>query len=78
MVKSISINQIHTTALSCEPLLERTANGELLCICQCGGELYRCDSTDGGRTWGALYPTGIPNPANKLQLLILYFDVEIE
>lgn len=67
MVKSISINQIYTTTLSCEPLLERTANGELLCVCQCGGirepdlqnRVYVFHSRDDGKTWSekeSIYP----------------------
>ena len=59
MVKHISVKQIHTTALSCEPLLERTANGELLCVCQCGGvrepdpknRVFAFHSKDDGETW---------------------------
>jgi len=67
MVKNISINQIHTTSLSCEPLLERTANGELLCVRQCGGvrepdpknRVFVFHSKDEGKTWSkreSIYP----------------------
>ena len=57
MVKSIRIRQIHTNTLSCEPLLERTANGELLCVCQCDGtrepdiqnRVYAFHSKDDGK-----------------------------
>jgi len=67
MVKNISITQIHTDSLSCEPLLKRTANGELLCICQCDGvtepapenRVYAFHSKDNGQTWSkkeSIYP----------------------
>jgi len=35
------------------------------------GLLYRCDSEDGGRTWGDIYKTDIPNPSNKPRLFNL-------
>ncbi len=67
MVKNIRIRQIHTNSLSCEPLLERTANGELLCVCQCDGTRepdiqnreYAFHSKDNGETWSkkeSIYP----------------------
>ena len=67
MVKNIAIHQIHTDSLSCEPILRRTANGELLCICQCGGpsephpqnRVYAFHSKDEGKTWSekeSIYP----------------------
>lgn len=67
MVKNVSIKQIYTDSLSCEPLIERTANGELLCVCQCGGvsepapenRVYVFHSKDDGRTWSrkeSIYP----------------------
>ena len=67
MVKNIRIRQIHTDSLSCEPLLEKTANGELLCVCQCDGirepdiknREYAFHSTDDGETWTkkeSIYP----------------------
>ena len=37
MIKSVRIRQVHTDSLSCEPILRRTENGELLCVCQCDG-----------------------------------------
>ena len=37
MVKNVKIKEIYTNSLSCEPIVRRTANGELLCICQCDG-----------------------------------------
>ena len=37
MVKSIKIEQICSSTLCCEPILRKTANGDLLCITQCGG-----------------------------------------
>lgn len=67
MVKNIRIRQIHSTSLSCEPLIERVANGELLCVCQCDGptephaenRVYFWHSKDNGNTWDErtkLYP----------------------
>ena len=35
------------------------------------GWLYRCDSPDGGKTWGEYYKTDIPNPTNKPRLINL-------
>lgn len=66
-VKNISIHQIHTNSLSCEPLVKRVANGELLCVCQCDGtrepapenRVYAFHSKDNGETWSAgenIYP----------------------
>lgn len=67
MIKNIRIKQIHTNSLSCEPMLERTQNGELLCVCQCDGpsephsdnRVYAFHSKDNGETWSAkekIYP----------------------
>lgn len=35
------------------------------------GYLYRCDSYDGGKTFGEAFKTDIPNPGNRFQLLKL-------
>ena len=35
------------------------------------GWLFRCDSNDGGKTWGEVYNTQIPNPSNKPRLINL-------
>ena len=59
MVKNITIRQIHTNTLACEPIVRRTANGELLCLCQCDGvtepakenRVYAFHSKDNGLTW---------------------------
>lgn len=67
MVKNIRIKQIHTNSLACEPMLRRTQNGELLCVCQCDGpsephidnRVYAFHSKDNGETWSArenIYP----------------------
>ena len=67
MSVKIEIHQIHTDSLSCEPMLERTPNGELLCICQCGGtrepdilnRVYAFHSNDNGNSWygkDSVYP----------------------
>lgn len=64
MVKSIRIEQICTSTLCCEPILRKTANGELLCLCQCGGpcephpdnRVYAYYSNDDGKTWTGNVP----------------------
>lgn len=67
MVKNIRIKQIHTNSLACEPMLRRTQNGELLCVCQCDGpfephidnRVYAFHSKDNGETWSErenIYP----------------------
>ena len=67
MIKSIRIKQVHTNTLSCEPLVRRLPNGDLLCACQCDGpsephddnRTYIFRSTDNGETWSErvkLYP----------------------
>ena len=67
MIKDILIKQIFTDSLSCEPLLEKMPNGELLCVCQCGGtcepdaanRVYVFHSKDNGETWSkpeSIYP----------------------
>lgn len=67
MVKKIKIRQVHTNTLSCEPMLERCENGELLCVCQCGGmkepapdnRVLVFHSKDNGETWSggvSIYP----------------------
>ncbi len=64
---NIEITQIHTDSLACEPLLTRTPNGELLCLCQCDGPTephpenreYAFHSKDNGKSWSAkqsVYP----------------------
>lgn len=58
-MRKISISQIATETMSCEPLIVRAPNGELLCMCQCGGVLepapdnreYVFHSKDNGKTW---------------------------
>ena len=55
------IKQIYTNSLSCEPIMRRMPNGELLCICQCDGpnephpdnRVYFFHSSDDGETWSA-------------------------
>lgn len=67
MIKNIEIKQVCTNALSCEPLLERAPNGELVCVVQCGGtyepapenRVYVFHSSDGGESWSkreSIYP----------------------
>lgn len=67
MIKDIKIRQIHNDTLTCEPILRRAANGELLCICQCDGpdephpenRVYAFHSKDNGETWSGkenIYP----------------------
>ncbi len=58
---------IHNDSLSCEPILRRMANGDLLCVCQCGGVTEPAPdnrvlcflSHDNGYTWDkpfSIYP----------------------
>lgn len=55
----IKIREISTASLSCEPLIKRTKNGELLCVCQQDGlvepsaenRVYVFHSKDNGETW---------------------------
>lgn len=67
MVKSVTIRQVATCSLACEPILRRTANGELLCVCECDGpsephienRVYAFHSGDNGATWSSkekVYP----------------------
>ena len=64
---NISIHQVATHSLSCEPMIERAANGELVCVCQCGGvtepdienRVLVYHSKDNGETWSGgekIYP----------------------
>ncbi len=61
------IRMVHSDTLSCEPILRRMPDGNLLCISQCGdvtepapgNRLYAFISRDNGDTWGAptrVYP----------------------
>ena len=56
-----------------EPTLAPLSDGSLAMLLRFDGRgrLYRSDSADGGRSWGAAVPTDIPNPANKPKLLPL-------
>lgn len=53
------IRMIHRDTLSCEPILRRMPNGELLCVTQCGGlkepapenRVIAFHSSDNGETW---------------------------
>ena len=61
------MNMFHNDSLSCEPILRRMDNGDLLCLCQCGGatephpdnRVYAFISSDNGETWSkprSVYP----------------------
>ena len=61
------MKMFHNDSLSCEPILRRMDNGDLLCVCQCGGvtepspdnRVYGFLSQDNGETWhktGPIYP----------------------
>ena len=83
---NIKIRQIGTNALSCEPLIVRCANGELLCVCQCGGtyepapenRVYAFHSADNGETWSkkeSIYPEdGSQRQIYRLEML---YDEEL-
>ncbi len=59
-----------------EPTLAELSDGTVVMLMRCckSGRLYRCDSHDGGRTWGETIRTEIPNPGNKPRLLKLDND----
>lgn len=54
-----TIRLVHLDTLSCEPIVRRMPNGELLCVCQCGGTYEPAPenrevvfhSKDNGKTW---------------------------
>ena len=61
------IKLVHTDSLSCEPILRKLPNGELVCVCQCGdvrepapgNRVYFFHSKDDGETWSeknSIYP----------------------
>ena len=61
------MKMFHNDSLSCEPILRRMDNGNLLCVCQCGGvtepspdnRVYTFLSEDNGETWSkpvSIYP----------------------
>jgi hypothetical protein len=61
------IKLVHIDTLSCEPILRKAPNGDLLCVAECGGvgepsienRVYVFRSTDDGETWGqgvSIYP----------------------
>ena len=58
-MKTPRIKLVHTDTLSCEPILRRTPEGNLLCISQCGditepapgNRVYSFISHDNGETW---------------------------
>lgn len=63
----IRMKMFHNDSLSCEPILRRMPNGNLLCVCQCGdvtepapgNRVYCFLSKDNGETWSAphsIYP----------------------
>lgn len=56
-----------------EPTIVELSDGRIsMLMRKCGsGWLWRCDSTDGGKSWGEVINTGIPNPSNKPKLLKL-------
>ena len=66
-IKNIGIYEVSTDCLSCEPLIERAPNGDLVCVCQQGGmeepspknREYVFLSKDNGKTWSerkSIYP----------------------
>lgn len=58
---STRIRLVHCDTLSCEPILRKTPDGNLLCVSQCGdvyepapgNRVYAFSSSDGGETWSA-------------------------
>ncbi len=63
MFKSVRIRQVHQNTLSCEPILRKAPNGELLCIAQTDGtcephkdnRVFAFHSKDNGETWSEWY-----------------------
>ena len=56
-----------------EPTLAQLSDGTISMLLRKdrSGWLWRCDSKDGGQTWGEIYNTQIPNPSNKPKLIPL-------
>ena len=56
-----------------EPTIAELSDGTVVMLMRKDreGVLQRCDSHDGGYTWGAFYPTDIINPDNKPRLINL-------
>ena len=56
-----------------EPTIAELSDNKIAMLMrnECTGWLYRCDSNDGGKTWGEFYMTDIPNPSNKPKLINL-------
>jgi len=84
MVKNITINEIYSSTLSCEPMIERTANGELLCVCQHGGvtepsienRVYAFHSKDEGKTWHSDLKCIYPEDGNAVYCTEMTVDKE--
>jgi sialidase-1 len=57
----------------CEPALERTRSGRLICLMrnQTGSEYYQSNSDDDGITWSPTRPCGVPGHANPASLVTL-------
>lgn len=53
----------------CEPVVERLANGDLLCAMRVGGPLHTCRSSDDGATWSAPAPVADHGVAPDLLLM---------
>lgn len=59
MVKKVSMYQAYVDSLSCEPLITRVSNGEILCVFQSGGtcepakenRTFFMHSKDNGKSW---------------------------
>lgn len=56
-----------------EPTVVEVSNGHLIMLFRQDGSgyLWKCESTDGGRTWSEVIKTDIPNPSNKPRLIKL-------
>ncbi|MBM4460955.1 MAG: exo-alpha-sialidase [Chloroflexi bacterium] len=57
----------------CEPALERTKSGRLICLMrnQTGPEYYQSNSDDDGATWSPARPCGVTGHANPASLVTL-------
>jgi predicted neuraminidase len=55
-----------------QPTLWEDAPGKVHALMRTGsGHIWRCDSEDGGKTWGAVYATELPNNNSGIDLLRL-------
>ena len=71
--KACDLGMINGNFTWSEPTVVELTDGRLVMIMRqdASGYLWRCDSEDGGKTWGEVSNTHIPNPGNKSRLFKL-------